>query len=148
MHSKCSMTKDQQRGVGHREIHSSLTACWVMAGRVEINSGREDTVKTVHGTDILLLSGSPPEQRQTREALLLSPSELWITKAHSAASDGNCAKSNGGCVSGQKAEASWCLAAAFRQDNLLFKLWIFWFLPFCASGLIVHCLSFLSSSQA
>lgn len=37
-------------------FRAHLQRCWVMAGRVEINSRREDTIKAVHGTDILLLS--------------------------------------------------------------------------------------------
>lgn len=105
-----------------------LQRCWVMAGRVEINSRREDTIKAVHGTDILLLSaGFIPYSACLRGnkgrhgrifSYLYQGYELQKPIVPSLM--GTAPSQTGGCVSGRKQgglHGAWSLHV--RWDHLL-----------------------------
>ena len=87
---KCCVSdrRSTKKGRDTKSFTTHLQAGWVMASREEINSGRGDTIKAVHGPTsrhcrqvLIHKAGVSPEQRGRQEALLLSLSGLWITKA-------------------------------------------------------------------
>lgn len=78
-----------KEGRDAKSFTTHLQPGWVMASREEINSRRGDTIKAVHGPTsrycrqvLIHKAGVSPEQRERQEALLLSLSGLWITKAY------------------------------------------------------------------
>lgn len=78
-----------KEGRDAKSFTTHLQPGWVMASGEEINSRRGDTIKAVHGPTsrycrqvLIHKAGVSPEQRERQEALLLSLSGLWITKAY------------------------------------------------------------------
>lgn len=90
-HTKCSRTDQRSTKRGEMQRVSQLTysqAEWWPAGRKSI-AGGETPSKAVHGPTsrycrqvLIHKAGVSPEQRERQEALLLSLSGLWITKAY------------------------------------------------------------------